>query len=315
MAGTGAGRVALTPAPPLLGRYHLAPLWPGLPNARTGSLFGLENDLDGITIGIDPVIVQLGSFALRWYSLFFAIAIVAGVRVGLREAARKGIVGEQVQSLAIWAVVGGMVGARLFHVLDRWGDYADDPLRILNVWEGGLAVYGGLIGGLLTGLAYALRHGLPVWKLADAAAPGMVLGQGLGRLACIPNGDAIGAPADVPWAFIYTNPKSMAPADLLGVPTQPYAVYELLFNLAVFALLWRLRRVFRTDGLLFLTYVLIQVSGRFLLTSFRVEKVWFWGLQEAQVVALLAVAIALPLLLWRLRTGAGAPRPAPAEVA
>ena len=260
--------------------------------------------MNGITIGIDPMIVQLGSFALRWYSLFFMLAIVAGVWLGLREARRKGIVGEQVQALAIWAVVGGMVGARLFHVIDHWSTYADDPLRVLNVWQGGLAVYGGLIGGVLTGLVYALWHRLPVWKLADAAAPGMLLGQAVGRLACIPNGDAIGAPADVPWAFIYTNPKSMAPAEMLDVPTHPYAVYELLFNLALLAVLWSLRRVFKTDGLLFLAYVILQATGRFLLTYYRVEKIWLWGLQEAQVIALLVVAVALPLLFWRLRAGA-----------
>lgn len=267
--------------------------------------------MDGINIGIDPVIVQLGHFAVRWYSLFFALAIVVGVWLGLREARRKGLDVERVQPLAWWAVAGGLVGARLFHVIDRWDVYADDPVRVLNVWEGGMAVYGSLIGGVLTGLVYALRHGLPVWKLADAAAPGMILGQGLGRLACIPNGDALGAPADVPWAFIYTNPKSVVPDELLGVPTHPYAVYELLFDLALFGVLWRLRRVFKTDGLLFLTYVAVYAVGRFLLTYYRIEKVWFWGLQEAQVITVLTLAIAAPLLLWRLQAGRPAPEPMP----
>lgn len=263
--------------------------------------------MNGIEIGLDPTIMHVGGFALRWYSLFFMVAIVAGVWLGLREARRKGLAGEQIQSLAIWSVAGGMVGARLFHVVDRWELYADDPLQILNVWQGGMAVYGGLIGGVLTGLVYALRHRLPVWKLADAAAPGMLLGQAVGRLACIPNGDAAGAPADVPWAFIYTNPMSMVPDRLLGVPTHPYAVYELVFNFALLGLLWPLRTRFKTDGVLFLTYIILQASGRFLLTYFRVEKEWFWGLQEAQVLALLAVAVAVLLLVWRLRRGAGTP--------
>lgn len=260
--------------------------------------------MNGIVINIDPVIAQLGPFMLRWYGLFFGLAIVAGVWLGLREAHRKGFDVERVQALATWAVLGGLVGARLFHVIDRWELYAANPQRILNVWEGGLAVYGGLVGGLLTGLVYALRHNLAAWKLADAAAPGMILGQAVGRLACIPNGDAYGAPTKAPWAFIYTNPKSMAPRELLGVPTHPYAVYELLFDLLLLGLLWRLRRVFKTDGLLFLTYAGIYMVGRFLLTYFRMEQVVFWGLQQAQVVALLGLPVVLLLVLWR-RTSAG----------
>lgn len=260
--------------------------------------------MNGIVIDIDPVIVHLGPFAaLRWYNLFFMLAIVVGVGLGVREAARKGLPREAVETLALWAVAGGLVGARLFHVVDRWDLYAAEPFRILNVWEGGLAVYGGIIGGVLTGLIYGWRRKLPGWKLLDAAAPGMILGQAVGRLACIPNGDAYGAPANVPWSVIYTNPQAMVPRDLLGVPTHPYPVYEMVFDLALFSLLWRLRSVFKTDGLLFLTYVGVYAVGRFLLTFFRMERIWFWGLQEAQVIALLALALALPLLLWRLRVG------------
>ncbi len=259
--------------------------------------------MNGIVIDIDPMIVHLGPLIISWYSLFFVLAIVAGVWLAQREARRKGLDMERVQSLAVWAVIGGLVGARLFHVADRWELYADHPLRILNIWEGGLAVYGGLIGGVVTGLAYALRYGLPVWRLGDATAPGMILGQAVGRLACIPNGDAYGAPTSLPWAFIYTNPMSMVPRDLLGVPLHPYAVYELLFDLAVLALLWRLRGAYKTDGLLFLTYAGVYAVGRFVLTYFRVEQEWFWGLQEAQVISLAVLAVTLPLLAWRLRPG------------
>ncbi len=259
--------------------------------------------MNGITIDIDPMIAHLGPFMLTWYGLFFMLAIVAGGWLGLREARRKGLDPVRVQSLIIMSALGGMVGARLFHVVDRWDLYADEPLRALYVWEGGLAIYGGLIGGVLTGFAYAWWSGLPVWKMADAAAPGLILGQGLGRLACIPNGDAYGAPTDAPWAFIYTNPAAMVPDRLLGVPLHPYPAYELLFDLAVLGLLWRLRSVYKADGLLFLTYAGVYAVGRFLLTFFRMEQVWFFGLQEAQVVALAVLVIILPLLSYRLQAG------------
>ena len=87
-----------------------------------------------------------------------------------------------------------------------------------------------------------MRARLPVGRLADSAAVGMILGQALGRFACIPNGDAYGAPANLPWAFIYTNPHAFIPAQFLAVPTHPYPVYEMLFDFAVLGLLWRLHR-------------------------------------------------------------------------
>jgi phosphatidylglycerol:prolipoprotein diacylglycerol transferase len=257
--------------------------------------------LNGITISTDPMIAQAGPFMLSWYNLFFMLAVFAGGWLGLREARRKGIDTEKMQSLILWGLLGGIVGARLFHVVDRWDLYADDPVRVLYVWEGGLAVYGGLVGGVLAGLLYTWRNGLPFWRAADAAAPGLILGQGLGRLACIPNGDALGAPTDAPWAFIYTNPATMVPPELLGTPLHPYAVYELLFDFVVLGLLWKLRGVYRTDGMLFLTYVGVYAVGRFLLTFFRTEQIWFFGLQEAQVVALALLVLTVPLLAWRMQ--------------
>lgn len=257
--------------------------------------------MNGITISTDPMIAQAGPFMLSWYNLFFMLAVFAGGWLGLREARRKGIDTEKMQSLILWGLLGGLVGARLFHVVDRWDLYADDPTRVLYVWEGGLAVYGGLVGGTLAGLLYTRLNGLPFWRAADAAAPGLILGQGLGRLACIPNGDALGAPTDAPWAFIYTNPATMVPPELLGTPLHPYPVYELLFDFVVLGLLWKLRGVYRTDGMLFLTYVGVYAVGRFLLAFFRTEQVWFFGLQEAQVVALALLVLTVPLLVWRMQ--------------
>lgn len=257
--------------------------------------------MNGIRIGTDPMIAQLGPFMPTWYGLFVALAIAAGWWLGMREARRRGLDAEGMQAMILWGLLGGIVGARLFHVVDRWDLYADEPLSALYVWEGGLAVYGGLIGGVLAAVVYARVAGLPFWKMADAAAPGMILGQGLGRLACIPNGDALGAPTDVPWAFVYTNPASMVPQELLGEPLHPYPVYELLFDFAVLGLLWKLRGVYGSDGLLFLTYAGVYAAGRFLLTFFRTEQVWFFGLQEAQVVSVMVLMLLVPLLSWRMQ--------------
>lgn len=271
--------------------------------------------MNGLVISLDPVLVHVGPFMLRYYSLFFALAIVAAVWLGQREARRRGFPAQAISELTFWSVAGGVVFARLFHVIDRWDAYVADPLAALAIWNGGLAVYGGLVGGVLTGLGYALWRRLPAWPLADAAAPAMILGQGLGRLACIPNGDAIGAPASVPWAFVYTNPASMVPPDLLGVPLHPYPVYEMGFDLALFGVLWLLRDrawIARRPGTLFLLYVAVYSLGRFALSFYRIERIWFAGLQEAQVLSLAGLVVALALIALQLvrRRAPLAPSPA-----
>ncbi|MBI4218802.1 MAG: prolipoprotein diacylglyceryl transferase, partial [Chloroflexi bacterium] len=148
--------------------------------------------MNGITIDIDPVAVRLGGLALRWYSLTFGLGIIAAVMLTLRQARRAGIDPDRVANVAIWTVAAGLVGARLFHVVDRLGYYLDNPIEIVMINHGGLAIWGGLFSGGLGALIAAKRDGLPLAKLADATVPGLLVGQMIGRIGCIINGDAYG---------------------------------------------------------------------------------------------------------------------------
>jgi phosphatidylglycerol:prolipoprotein diacylglycerol transferase len=142
-----------------------------------------------ITISLDPIIFNIGHFALRWYSLIVMTAIAVGVWLAGREAGRRGLPKEVIYDLALWAVPGGLIGARLFQLLDHWPDrFAADPIRALYIWEGGLAIWGGVAGGLAAGILYARYRGWRVPRLLDAVAPGLVLAQAIGRLACIITG-------------------------------------------------------------------------------------------------------------------------------
>ncbi len=257
-----------------------------------------------ITITIDPYIFTIGHFALRWYSLIVVTAIVVGVWLTAREAERKGFKKGDIYDVAMWVIPGGLVGARLFHVLDHWSDmYAANPISALYIWEGGLAIWGALAGGLLTMAVLAWRKGWRLSSLLDAAAPGVVLAQAVGRIACVITGDAMGKPTTGPFGFAYTNPNAMVPE--LGVYYTPMPVYEIIVNLGIFALLWQLRKRRWPDGMLFLVYLSLYSLERFLLGFTSSYRIIAWGMTQSQIVALIGLAVALPaIILLRRRAAA-----------
>ncbi len=249
-----------------------------------------------ITVSIDPVLISFGHFMLRWYSLIVMAAIGVGILIARMEAERKGLGKDAIQTLAMWLVPAGIVGARVFHVADHWGDvYSLDPIRILYVWQGGLAIWGGLAGGLVALVVVARLHAWRLPFLLDILAPAVVLGQGIGRVACVITGDAMGEPTTGPLGFAYTSPNAMVPQ--LGVFYTPTPVFELMMNVGIFALLWRLRKKNLPDGAIFLIYLLLYAGGRFLLTFWSSYQTVAFGLNQAQLISLVALAIGSPLLV------------------
>lgn len=254
--------------------------------------------MTGLILPIDPIIAQVGPLVLRWYGLLIGVAIVAGVYVGAKEAQRRGVPLDEAVNLATWAVPFGFVFARLFHVIDALPYYMANPVKIVLINEGGMAIYGGLMGGALGGFLYAHFRGLPKGKLADAAAPGMVLGQAIGRVGCFFNGDHQGVAANLPWATTYTNPNTLVPD--FGVPRHPTQVYEGLYDLAMFALIWWLRKRVQVDGVLFWTYASLYSLGRFWISFLRLDADFLFGLKEAQVVSLITFMVGAPIALYLL---------------
>lgn len=242
-----------------------------------------------MTIDIDPVIVHLGPLAVSWYGSFVVLAIGVGTWLAIHEARRKGLAIEQVESLAPWVLVGGVVGARALHVIDRWDLYAAHPFGVFAIWNGGLAIMGAVLGGTFAGVLVAWRRGLPVRAIADSAAPAAILGQGIGRFACLFTGDAVGRPTSG-FGITYLNPGAMVPQ--FGVAYEPVFLYEMGWDLGVFALLWWLRPRLRVDGQLFAAYLALYAIGKFALTFRRTETVWLAGLQEAQLLSIAVLALA-----------------------
>lgn len=258
-------------------------------------------------IGFDPVIAQLGPLQIGWHGVFTALAVLVAVWLGTWLAERRGAPAEALGSVATWGLVGGLIGARLCHVLDHLEAYRASPLAVLAVWEGGIAVYGAFIGGVAAGALAARRAALPIWPLLDAAAPAMLIGQAIGRLGCLSNGDAWGGPCSGPLCVVYTHPRALLPPDLLDVPTHPYPLYELLAVLLLLPFLELVRRRSGRAGSVFLVAVLGYAVIRFGLSFLRQEARLLWGLQEAQLLALATGLAALVLLLRsRRRSGADA---------
>ena len=270
-----------------------------------------------MTIGLDPVIARLGPFELGWHGILTLLAVVVGVWLGQRYAARAGLPPERTADVVIAAVVGGIVGARLFHVLDHLPYYAAHPLEALAIWEGGIAVYGAFLGGIAAGLVAARRAAVPIWLGLDAAAVPMLVAQAIGRLGCLSNGDAWGAPTGAGWGIVYVNANALLPRELLGVPTHPYPLYEIAAVLLLALVLTIYPRRRPPEGALFLWAALGYGAIRFALSFVRQEPVIVAGLQEAQLVALATAALAAVLLVRRAASGtlrrAPGARPAPAR--
>ncbi|MDP3879018.1 MAG: prolipoprotein diacylglyceryl transferase [Dehalococcoidales bacterium] len=255
--------------------------------------------MNGIIINIDPVIFHLGGFELRWYSLMIMLAIAAAVLISAYRGKKRGIAGEEIYSLAVWVIISGIIGARLFHVIDHLSYYVSHPAQILQFQ--GLAIWGGLAGGGAAVIAFSRIRSIPLGRLADVVAPALITAQIIGRVGCIINGDAYGGITGLPWGFIYTNPGAFIPASLFGQPTHPYPVYEMLWNTAALLGILQIERRFRTDGLVFLNYLSLYSAGRFLLTFVRQENAFLWGLQQAQLIALLTVILSLSAMVYLTR--------------
>src|SRR3990170_4431723 len=130
-----------------------------------------------IHIGMNPNMVELWGFVVTWHGFFSFVGVVVAVLLVARWAQREGIVSDVVYSTAMWAIIGGILGARMFHVIDRWDFYGKNPGDIIAIWNGGIALYGAILGGLLGGAIYARLQRYPVGKLADLTAPALLIAQ------------------------------------------------------------------------------------------------------------------------------------------
>src|SRR5438445_7705695 len=237
---------------------------------------------------------QLGPLTFRWYGILMAGAMALGLWLAHHAAQRRGLDPDNLLKASELALVGGLVGARLYYVAFNLDYYSRFPSKILAVWEGGLAIHGGVLGGLLVGGGYALWKGLPAITYMDIAAPSLALGQAVGRWGNFFNEEAFGAPTDLPWK-LYISPPHRPPGFTRFDYFHPTFLYESLWDLAVFIglVVWLRRRLARQPGGLFFAYLGLYSVGRFLIESVRLDSFWIGPFRVAQLASVLGVAVAI----------------------
>jgi len=250
-----------------------------------------------IIIGMSAVAFTIGSIEVRWYGIFVTLAILALILWTVREV-RKGanISYEAVFTAALVGIPSGIILSRLLHVVDRWDYYIQNPGLIIG--GGGLTAWGAVLGAALGIWLYSRFSKLRFGYFADVLAPGIILAQAIGRVGCTINGCCYGVETSLPWGIIYASPDSFAP---LGIAVHPATVYEIIWNLAVFAVLIKLRGRFKPDGSLFLIYLSLYSVWRLATDFLRIGTPFLFGLHQAQVIAIVVLAIAIPLLALRTR--------------
>ncbi len=254
-----------------------------------------------------PIAFQLGPLTIRWYGILMATAMAVGLWLAYREAQRRGADPEDLLKTSELALLGGLLGARLYYVAFNWEYYGRVPLKIIAVWEGGLAIHGGLLGGILVGGSYAWWKRLPLAQHLDIVAPSLALGQAIGRWGNFFNEEAFGTPTALPWR-LYISPPHRPIEYAQAEYFHPTFLYESAWDLFVVSLLvFVLRRCLeRARGSLFLAYVGLYSVGRLLVEGLRTDSLMLGSIRVAQLVSGIAIAVAvvgLPLLLRRSRPG------------
>ena len=256
-----------------------------------------------------PVLVKLGPLTIYSFGAMMALGfLISGyvVSVGL---ARKGLDPEDAWSIVLWAAIGGVIGSRVLAIVAEWQTFVLHPFG--SIFSGsGFVWYGGLIGGFLSVSAYIVWHSLPWLVVVDCIAPGLAIGQAIGRIGCQVAGDGDwGKPTTLPWGVRYPNAIVGWTAWLRenGLPldtrVHPAPVYETLAYCAIFCLLWTLRKREPSPGSLLWVYLVTSSIARFAIEAVRVEPVIGAGLTQAQWIAVGLLIVGLVALVWKPGSG------------
>lgn len=244
------------------------------------------------------ILFYIGDYPVRSYGLIVGIAILLALGMATYMARQERKYEEHVTGMALWAIGLAIVGARMWQVLFfEWAYYSQHLLEMFQIWNGGMSIQGGLVGGFLGGALYVWKHKINFWEFADIVAPGIILGQAVGRIACLMNGDAFGSPTGSNFGLVY--PEGTYAYSVYGSqPLWPAEVWEGQWDLIVLALLFLIRMRGVPTGYIFLAYNILYSFGRFMLEFLRGDSDRFASLTAAQWTSLTVIVIALAFMVY-----------------
>lgn len=247
---------------------------------------------------IDPIAFELGPFAIHWYAICIVTGLFLAVFLASKEAPRKKITSDHVIDFILWAFPLAIVGARLYYVIFQWSDYASNPIKIFAIWEGGIAIYGGLITGAIVLFVYSYYQLIDPLDFLDIAAPGVMIAQSIGRWGNFINQEAYGRAVK---SLSYLPEVIQKQMYIDGSYRQPTFLYESLWNLLGFIIIMVLRRKPRLlkQGEPTFFYLIWYGIGRFVIEGMRTDSLMLGGLRVSQWLSAVLVLAGVVLICYR----------------
>jgi phosphatidylglycerol---prolipoprotein diacylglyceryl transferase len=278
--------------------------WGAVPhyvNALKEERLGMEENIQPL----NPLAIELGPFQVHWYGIIIVTGLALAMWLVMRESERRHLPKETFADLLIWAIPIAIISARIYYVIFEWEYYSTNLSQIPQIWEGGIAIHGALIGSVVTAYIFTKRKGLSFWKLADIAAPSIILGQAIGRWGNFMNQEAHGG--EVTRAFLenmYLPEFIINQMYINGAYYHPTFLYESIWNFLGLILLLSLRKVNLRRGEMFLTYVIWYSVGRFFVEGLRTDSLMLTDyLRVAQTISIFLIVLAVTLIIYRRKKG------------
>ncbi|WP_462411015.1 prolipoprotein diacylglyceryl transferase [Neobacillus sp. Marseille-QA0830] len=249
---------------------------------------------------LNPIAFSLGPIEVHWYGLIIGTGLALALFLAIREEKRRGLPKDTFADLMLWAIPIAIISARIYYVIFEWDYYQSHPGDIVKIWNGGIAIHGALIGSVLTTFVFSKKRGISFWKLADIAAPSIILGQAIGRWGNFMNQEAHGG--EVTRAFL----ENLHLPDFIinqmyidGTYYHPTFLYEFIWDFVGFILLLLLRRVNLRRGETFLSYVIWYSIGRYFVEGLRTDSLMLGSLRMAQVISIALILAAISIMVYR----------------